>query len=113
MCFISCIFCVSITADEVDGLYRLINDDNSQDKSTVISKESDTLEGEGRKLNKPGKCRSRISKIECSVDCGGDAELDQHGQGTPSSREEKISSLRTVSFSFVLPSFTEHPFLFS
>ncbi|KAK4779317.1 hypothetical protein SAY86_006845 [Trapa natans] len=81
--------------NSVPDITRLINDDHSQDKSTVIFKESDTLEGEGKKLNKIGKCRTRISKIECLLDYGGDAELEQHGQGTPSSREEKISSLKT------------------
>lgn len=102
-------FCVWFTVDEVDGLYRLANDDNSQDKSIVVSKESDTVEGEGKKLNKLGKCRSRISKIECSLDYGGDAELDQHGQGTPSSREEKISSLKTVSYFFLLSPLIQFP----
>ncbi|KAK4767876.1 hypothetical protein SAY87_003019 [Trapa incisa] len=81
--------------NSVPDITRLINDDHSQDKSAVIFKESDTLEGEGKKLNKIGKCRTRINKIECLLDYGGDAELEQHGQGTPSSREEKISSLKT------------------
>ncbi|PKI66627.1 probable UDP-N-acetylglucosamine--peptide N-acetylglucosaminyltransferase SPINDLY isoform X2 [Punica granatum] len=79
----------------VPDISRLITDENSQNKRIVISKESDTVEAEVKKLGKPGKCRPRISKIECSPDYGGDAELDQHGQGTPSSREEKVSSLKT------------------
>lgn len=78
-------------------LFRLNNDESSQEKSTLISKDVDGVEGDYRKLNKLGKCRSKISKVECSLDCGGDGDVDQPCQGTPSSREEKVSSLKTVS----------------
>ncbi|XWS60332.1 hypothetical protein CRYUN_Cryun07bG0026700 [Craigia yunnanensis] len=74
-------------------LTRLTNDDISQEKSTLISKESDAVEGEGKKLNK--KSRSRSSKLDSSMDCGADADGDQPSQGAPSSREEKVSSLKT------------------
>ncbi|XP_030458213.2 probable UDP-N-acetylglucosamine--peptide N-acetylglucosaminyltransferase SEC [Syzygium oleosum] len=74
---------------------RLNNDESSQEKSTLISKDVDGVEGDCRKLNKLGKCRSKISKVECSLDCGGDGDVDQPCQGTPSSREEKVSSLKT------------------
>ncbi|XP_057970397.1 probable UDP-N-acetylglucosamine--peptide N-acetylglucosaminyltransferase SPINDLY isoform X2 [Malania oleifera] len=47
---------------------RLINDESSQDKSTLMSKETDTAEGE---------------------------DADQHCQGAPATREEKVSSLKT------------------
>ncbi|KAA8542184.1 hypothetical protein F0562_023336 [Nyssa sinensis] len=76
-------------------LTRLINDESSQDKSTLMSKDTDTAEGEGKQLKKLGKCRSRISKVEYPLDCGADADGEQHGQGVPSSREEKVSSLKT------------------
>ncbi|XP_059642374.1 probable UDP-N-acetylglucosamine--peptide N-acetylglucosaminyltransferase SPINDLY isoform X2 [Cornus florida] len=49
-------------------LTRLTNDESSQDKSSLMSKDTDTAEGE---------------------------DGDQHGQGIPSSREEKVSSLKT------------------
>ncbi|XVE56664.1 hypothetical protein DITRI_Ditri04bG0029000 [Diplodiscus trichospermus] len=74
-------------------LARLANDDTSQEKSTLISKEGDAVEAENKKLNK--KCRSRNSKLDSSVDCGADADGDQPSQGAPSSREEKVSSLKT------------------
>lgn len=76
-------------------MYRLTNDENSQDKS-LLSKDTDSTEGEGKKSHKLGKCRSRPSKTD-SLDCGGDADVDQHVQGAPSSREEKVSSMKTVS----------------
>ncbi|CAK8566220.1 unnamed protein product [Lathyrus sativus] len=73
---------------------RLINDENSQDKS-LLFKDTDSNEGEVKKLNKPGKYRSKPSKTDCSIDCGVDADGDQHVQGPPSSREEKVSSMKT------------------
>jgi tetratricopeptide (TPR) repeat protein len=74
----------------------LINDENSQDKS-LLSKDTDSIEGEGKKFNKPSKCRSKPSKTDSSIDCGADADGDQHVQlqGAPSSREEKVSSMKT------------------
>ncbi|CAJ2644476.1 unnamed protein product [Trifolium pratense] len=68
----------------------------SQDKS-LLSKDTDSIEGEGKKFNKLGKCRSKPSKTDSSIDCGADADGDQHVQlqGAPSSREEKVSSMKT------------------
>lgn len=77
-------------------MYSLINDENSQDKS-LLSKDTDSNDGEGKKLNKPGKYRSKPSKTDSSIDCGVDADGDQHVQGPPSLREEKVSSMKTVS----------------
>ncbi|GMJ00089.1 hypothetical protein like AT5G63200 [Hibiscus trionum] len=74
-------------------LTRLTNDESSQEKSTVISKDNDAVEGAVKKLNK--KCRSRNSKADTLLDCGADADGDQPSQGAPSSREEKVSSLKT------------------
>ncbi|KEH34993.1 O-linked N-acetylglucosamine transferase [Medicago truncatula] len=73
---------------------RLINDENSQDKS-LLSKDTNSNEGEGKLLNKLGKCRSKPSKTDSSIDCGADADGDQHVQGAPSAREEKVSSMKT------------------
>ncbi|KAK8604626.1 hypothetical protein V6N13_099558 [Hibiscus sabdariffa] len=75
------------------GLTRLTNDESSQEKSFVISKDINAVEGAVKKLNK--KCRSRISKADALLDCGVDADGDQPSQGAPSSREEKVSSLKT------------------
>lgn len=39
-----------------------------------------------------------MGKLECPPDCNGaDAEADHNVHGVPSSREEKVSSLKTVS----------------
>lgn len=84
-------------------LHRLMYSENNHDKGPLISKDADIADGEGKQLKKSAKCRSRISKIEYPLDCGADADADQHGQGVSSSREEKVSSLKTVSF-LVIPS---------
>lgn len=73
-------------------------EESSQDKSTVISRDNDVVEGEVKRLNKLGKCRSRNSKLEYPLDSGADADGDFTAQGgVTSSREEKVSSLKTVS----------------
>lgn len=63
----------------------------------------DVPEAEGKQFKKLGKCRSRLNKVDFPLDCGMEVDGDQNGQGTPlSSREEKVSSLRTVSIFFAL-----------
>ncbi|KAK7260485.1 hypothetical protein RIF29_26569 [Crotalaria pallida] len=66
---------------------RLTVDENSQDKS-FLSKDTDIIEGDGKKLSKLGKCRSRLSKTDSALDCGADVDGD-HVHGPPSTREEK------------------------
>lgn len=53
---------------------------------------------EAKQMKKLGKCRSK-SKVDYPLDCGTDVDADQNGPGNSSSREEKVSSLRTVSYS--------------
>lgn len=80
------------------GLYRFGNDEISENRSIGSSKDMmDIPEAEGKQFKKLGKCRSRLNKVDFSLDCGMEVDGDQNGQGTPSSREEKVSSLRTVS----------------
>ncbi|KAF8378173.1 hypothetical protein HHK36_029510 [Tetracentron sinense] len=74
---------------------RSTNDESNREKSSLASKETDTTEGEGKKLNKTAKCRSRVSKGEYPLEFGADTDADQQSQGVPTSREEKISSLKT------------------
>lgn len=62
----------------------------------TCNKDTDTSEAEGKRLNKLGKSRSRNCKAECSMDYGADADGYLPGQGVSSSREEKVSSLKTV-----------------
>ncbi|BFG32397.1 hypothetical protein CerSpe_186710 [Prunus speciosa] len=61
----------------------------------TCNKDTDTSEAEGKRLNKLGKSRSRNCKAECSMDYGADADGYLPGQGVSSSREEKVSSLKT------------------
>lgn len=73
-------------------------DDSNQDKTVAICKDTNTMEVEGRRVSKIAKCRSRNNKVDYSLDSAADADGDQHGQGVSTSREEKVSSLKTVSF---------------
>lgn len=79
-------------------LFRFGNDEISENRSIGSSKDMmDMPEVEGKQFKKLGKCRSRLGKVDFSLDCGMEVDGDQNGQSTPSSREEKVSSLRTVS----------------
>ncbi|KAK1357901.1 putative UDP-N-acetylglucosamine--peptide N-acetylglucosaminyltransferase SPINDLY [Heracleum sosnowskyi] len=79
-----------------DSLSRFGNDEISENRSIDLSKDMmDVPEAEGKQFKKLGKCRSRLNKVDYSLDCGMEVDGDQNGQGTPSSREEKVSSLRT------------------
>ncbi|XP_060170813.1 probable UDP-N-acetylglucosamine--peptide N-acetylglucosaminyltransferase SPINDLY isoform X2 [Lycium barbarum] len=72
---------------------RVIADEICQDK---LKKDIEIADTEGKQLKKLGKCRSRMGKLDSPPDCNGaDAEADHNVQGVPSSREEKVSSLKT------------------
>ncbi|CAN1291498.1 Probable UDP-N-acetylglucosamine--peptide N-acetylglucosaminyltransferase SEC [Linum perenne] len=87
--------CDSVQVVTAPDIPRLINDESHEKGSLLTSKDTDTVEAEAKKMNKLGKCRSRSSKGDAGFDFGGDADADQHGQGSVSSREEKVSSLKT------------------
>lgn len=70
---------------------RLANNESC----TLLCKDTDMVEGDGTRLNKSGKSRPRMVKVDSSLDYGADADGDQHGQGPSTSREEKVSSLKT------------------
>ncbi|KAF5730914.1 Tetratricopeptide repeat (TPR)-containing protein [Tripterygium wilfordii] len=74
-----------------------VNGESSVCRSGITSKDNDGTEGKGKTSNKIGKSRSRnASKGEAScIDYGGDADAEQPGPPPPSSREEKVSSLKT------------------
>lgn len=78
--------------------FRLSVDESNHDKTVEICKDTNAMEVEGRRVSKIGKCRSRNNKVEYSLDSAADPDGDQHGQGVSTSREEKVSSLKTVSF---------------
>ncbi|KAH9620006.1 hypothetical protein KSS87_003505 [Heliosperma pusillum] len=78
-------------------LQRFPVNDSSLEKLPLIVKEgSEAIEGESKRLNKLGKCRPKSGKVEDHIDCGADVDGDQHSLGTTSSREEKVSSLKTA-----------------
>ncbi|KAK3043333.1 hypothetical protein RJ639_002576 [Escallonia herrerae] len=72
---------------------------SEEDKSSLMtSKETDSCwHAEGKQSKRSAKWRSRSGKMmDCSLDSGADPDADQNGQGgAPSSREEKVSSLKT------------------
>ncbi|KAF3436672.1 hypothetical protein FNV43_RR19419 [Rhamnella rubrinervis] len=67
-------------------------DESSQDKSTAMCIDNAVVEGEAKRVNKLGKCRSRNSKVDFSLDYGADADGDMPAQGIPSAREEKSAA---------------------
>ncbi|XP_022885352.1 uncharacterized protein LOC111401720 isoform X2 [Olea europaea var. sylvestris] len=74
---------------------RVINDENSQDKMSLMGN-AEAMDAEASQVKRLGKCRSRTSKAEYPPDCSGaDIDADQNGQGNSTSREEKVSSLKT------------------
>lgn len=79
----------------IPDLTSLTHDESSQDKSTLTSRDNDTAEAEGKRLNPLGKYRSRIGKVEYPLDSRVDADADLQSQGAPTCREEKVSSLKT------------------
>ncbi|KAL4557906.1 hypothetical protein LXL04_036100 [Taraxacum kok-saghyz] len=72
------------------------NEENNQEIISLSVKDSDTVELEGKQSKKLGKSRSRSGKMEFPMDCGPDAEGDHSGPGVPSSREEKVSRIKTA-----------------
>ncbi|XP_019245031.1 PREDICTED: probable UDP-N-acetylglucosamine--peptide N-acetylglucosaminyltransferase SPINDLY isoform X2 [Nicotiana attenuata] len=84
---------VPVTAVSPTSFSRVKADEICQDK---LKKDIEVADTEGKQLKKLGKCRSRMGKLDCPPDCNGaDAEPDHNVQGVPSSREEKVSSLKT------------------
>ncbi|XP_070033567.1 uncharacterized protein [Nicotiana tomentosiformis] len=84
---------VPVAAVSPTSFSRVIADEIFQDK---LKKDIEVADTEGKQLKKMGKCRSRMGKLDCPPDCSGaDAEPDHNVQGVPSSREEKVSSLKT------------------
>lgn len=86
--------CLVISPHSPLGSARIVNDESStRGKINLSNKEIDLTE-EGKKLSKLGRSRSR-NKGELPLDCGTEVDADQQSQGIPSSREDKVSSLKT------------------
>lgn len=74
-------------------------DESIPEKLTFMGKDAEALGVEASLSKKVGKCRSKNTKAEYPPDSGGaDTDADQNGQGVATCREEKVSSLKTVSF---------------
>lgn len=81
----------------VDLISRTI-DAMIPEKLFFMNKEVEVLDVEASQLKKNGKCRPKTIKAEYPPDSWGpDTDADQNGQGLATSREEKVSSLKTVS----------------
>ncbi|KAL8464731.1 hypothetical protein ACS0TY_034297 [Phlomoides rotata] len=66
------------------------------EKFIFMNKEAQVLDVEASQLKKNGKCRSKTIKAEYLPDSwGADTDADQNGQALATSREEKVSSLKT------------------
>ncbi|KAI3454360.1 hypothetical protein Pfo_011023 [Paulownia fortunei] len=75
---------------------RITIDETILEKMTFTGKDAEALDVEASQSKKVGRCRSKTSKVEYPLDCGGaDTDADQNGQGVAASREEKVSSLKT------------------
>ncbi|KAJ6761397.1 TETRATRICOPEPTIDE REPEAT (TPR)-CONTAINING PROTEIN [Salix koriyanagi] len=76
------------------------NDEAQDSKPNLTSKEADSnaiveVTESKKSSSKLGKSRSRSSKLDNSLDYGPDNDNDQPSQGPSSSREERVSSLKT------------------
>ncbi|CAA2939586.1 probable UDP-N-acetylglucosamine--peptide N-acetylglucosaminyltransferase SPINDLY isoform X1 [Olea europaea subsp. europaea] len=84
-----------LDSDHQSTVSRVINDENGRGKMSSMGN-AEPIDSELLQLKRLGKCRSRTSKAEYSPDCNGaDMDADQNGQGASTSREEKVSSLKT------------------
>ncbi|KAL0356374.1 UNVERIFIED_CONTAM: hypothetical protein Sradi_4084300 [Sesamum radiatum] len=82
---------------ELHGTYLKINiDETILENMSFTSKDAEAFDAEASQSKKVGKCRSKPTKMEYPPDCGGvETDADQNGHGVATSREEKVSSLKT------------------
>ncbi|KAK4394895.1 hypothetical protein Sango_1643800 [Sesamum angolense] len=77
-------------------LPRINIDETILEKMNFMSKDAEAFDAEASQSKKVGKCRSKLTKMEYPPDCGGaETDADQNGHGVATSREEKVSSLKT------------------
>ncbi|KAL0441149.1 UNVERIFIED_CONTAM: hypothetical protein Sradi_0053800 [Sesamum radiatum] len=75
---------------------RINIDETILEKMSFMSKDAEAFDAEASQSKKVGKCRSKLTKMEYPPDCGGaETDADQNGHGVATSREEKVSSLKT------------------
>lgn len=87
----------------VDWVSRITIDEAVVEKLTFAAKDAETLDMEVSLSKKVGKYRTKNIKVEYPPDSAGlETDADQSGQGVATSREEKVSSLKTVSTFCVL-----------
>ncbi|KAF3436709.1 hypothetical protein FNV43_RR19456 [Rhamnella rubrinervis] len=87
---------LNVDAPPLNRRQRLAIDESSQDKSTAMCIDNAVVEGEAKRVNKLGKCRSRYSKVDFSLDYGDDADGDLPAQGVPLVCDKEVSSLKTI-----------------
>ncbi|KAH6770532.1 tetratricopeptide repeat protein [Perilla frutescens var. hirtella] len=75
---------------------RITIDETVVEKLTFMAKDAEALDMEASLSKKVGKSRTKNIKVEYIPDSGGaDIDGEQSGQGVTTSREEKVSSLKT------------------
>ncbi|KAL8041797.1 hypothetical protein ABFX02_09G007300 [Erythranthe guttata] len=78
------------------SISRITADEMILEKLTFAGKDNEALDLEASQSKKIAKSRSKTCKMEYPPDCGGvETDADQNGQGVATSREEKVSSLKT------------------
>ncbi|EYU22249.1 hypothetical protein MIMGU_mgv1a0049472mg, partial [Erythranthe guttata] len=78
------------------SISRITADEMILEKLTFAGKDVEALDLEASQSKKIAKSRSKTCKVEYPPDCGGvETDADQNGQGVATSREEKVSSLKT------------------
>lgn len=81
----------------IDSVYRINAEDTVVEKLAFVSKDAEALDMEASLSKKVGRGRTKNIKVEYPPDIvGADTDADQSGQGV-ATREEKVSSLKTVS----------------
>lgn len=82
----------------VVGLISRAIEAMTPEKLIFMNKDAEVLDVEASQLKRIGKCRPKTIKAEYPPDSwGADTDADQNGHGLATSREEKVSSLKTVS----------------
>ena len=81
---------------------RIAIDETVVEKPAFMAKDADALDMETSSSKKVGRSRTKNIKVEFLPDSvGADTDADQSGQGV-TTREEKVSSLKTVSSFLIL-----------
>lgn len=81
----------------LDWVHRITPEETVVEKLAFMSKDAEGMDMDASLSKKVGRGRTKNIKVEYPPDIvGADTDADQSGQGV-ATREEKVSSLKTVS----------------